>query len=178
MHENDIEKLLRVGRALEDKKAKLPTKSSETFYYTKRTIEEICKSLSVRIDDYSPENTVKIIENYLKNEDKINRLLYSHLSNCVFALDENGKGLFATNVENLMLYTISRKDISEDCQKIVIKIYDHFHLALHQTEKINKTFADSFADNIKDTADNLKTEIKGIEREYTSNNYHFTQQIC
>ena len=54
--------------------------------------------------------------------------------------------------------------MSEDSKRIIIKIYDHFQLALHQIENVNNIFASS----IEEAKENLKKEIKGVEKEYIS----------
>lgn len=54
--------------------------------------------------------------------------------------------------------------VSDNCQKIVIKIYDHSQLALYQIENTNNIFADS----IEEAKSNLEKSIKGIEKEYIS----------
>ena len=55
-------------------------------------------------------------------------------------------------------------NVSEDSKRIIIKIYDHFQLALHQIENVNNIFASS----IEEAKENLKKEIKGVEKEYIS----------
>ena len=55
------------------------------------------------------------------------------------------RGAFATNLEKLLLYSLDDgNSISEDSKKIIVKIYDHSQLALHQIENVNNIFADTF----------------------------------
>ena len=66
------------------------------------------------------------------------RILYSEISNFVFGLDVPGRGVFATNIEKLLLYVLDDENtVNEDCKKLTIKIYDHFQLALCQIENVN-----------------------------------------
>ena len=45
---------------------------------------------------------------------------------------------------------------------MIVKIYDHFQLALHQIENVNNIFANS----IEEAKENLQKQIKGVEKEY------------
>lgn len=75
------------------------------------------------------------------------------------------RGIFATNLEKLLLYSLDDDNsVSEDCKKMIVKIYDHFQLALHQIENVNNIFADS----IEEAKKNLQKQIKGVEKEYIS----------
>ncbi|WP_412771483.1 hypothetical protein [Ligilactobacillus murinus] len=75
------------------------------------------------------------------------------------------RGVFATNLEKLLLYSLDDDNlVSEDCKKMIVKIYDHFQLALHQIENVNNIFADS----IEEAKENLQKQIKGVEKEYIS----------
>lgn len=138
---------------------------SRKYTNTKRKINGICKALSKETKDYRPEKTVENIQAYLDFKDKLDRILYSEISNYVFSLDMSSRGVFATNVEKLLLYSLDDENgISEDCRKMIIKIYDHFQLALNQIENVNTIFASS----IEDAKINLYEEIKRVEKEYIS----------
>lgn len=67
--------------------------------------------------------------------------------------------------KKLLLYSLDDNNgVSEDCKKMIVKIYDHFQLALHQIENVNNIFADS----IEEAKENLQKQIKGVEKEYIS----------
>lgn len=140
--------------------------NSKKYINTKRKIIGICKALSKETKAYKPEKTVENIQSYLDNKDKIERILYSEISSYVYVMDMTSRGVFATNVEKLMIYALNAKseEISEDCCKMIVKIYDHFQLALNQIENVKTILGSS----IEDTKINLKDEIKGIEKEYIS----------
>ena len=75
------------------------------------------------------------------------------------------RGIFATNLEKLLLYSLDDKNgVNDDCKKMIVKIYDHFQLALHQIENVNNIFANS----IEEAKENLQKQIKGVEKEYIS----------
>ncbi len=149
-----------------DDKSTVSLENSKKYINTKRKINGICKALSKETKDYDPSKTVENIQNYLENKDKMERILYSEISSYVFSLDMTQRGIFATNVEKLMIYALNTnpEDISEDCCKMIIKIYDHFQLALNQIENVKTILGAS----IEETKINLKDEIKGLEKEYIS----------
>lgn len=148
-----------------DDKSTVSLEGSRKFRNTKRKINAICKALCIESQKYRPKMTADFIEAYIRDRDKIDRVLYSEISNYVFSLDMEKRGVFATNIEKLLIYALEEANsVSEDCRKMIIKIYDHFELALHQIENVNNIFAES----IEDAKDNLRNEIKGVEREYIS----------
>lgn len=139
--------------------------NSRKFSYNKRSINAICKALCLESNLYKPEKTVKNINKYIESTDKIDRVLYSEISNYIFSLDMNGRSSFASNVEMLLLYVLDENNsVAPDCREMTIRIFDHFQLALHQIENVNNIFAES----IEEAKGNLKKEVKGIEKEYIS----------
>lgn len=149
-----------------DNQAQLSLEDSKKYVNTKRKINGICKALTKKTTDYDPMKTIENIQNYLDSKDKMDRLLYSEISSYIFLMDMNSRGVFATNLEKLMIYALNlnSKEISDDCCKMIIKIYDHFQLALNQIENVKTLLGVS----IEDTKIDLNKEIKGIEKEYIS----------
>lgn len=138
---------------------------SKKFNNTKRKINGICKALSMNTKKYDPQKTVENISAYITSTNKLDRILYSEISNYVYSLEMPARGIFATNLEKLLLYSLDDNNgVSEDCKKMIVKIYDHFQLALHQIENVNNIFADS----IEEAKENLQKQIKGVEKEYIS----------
>lgn len=136
---------------------------SKKFNNTKRKINGICKALSLETQKYDPQKTVENINLYIASPNKLDRILYSEISNYVFSLGMSERGIFATNLEKLLLYSLDDKNaVSEDSKKLIVKIYDHFQLALHQIENVNNIFANS----IEEAKENLQKQIKGVEKEY------------
>lgn len=114
---------------------------------------------------YDPQKTVENIASYITSTNKLDRILYSEISNYVYSLEMSQRGVFATNLEKLLLYSLDDNNlVSDDCKKMIVKIYDHFQLALHQIENVNNIFADS----IEEAKENLQKQIKGVEKEYIS----------
>ncbi|MCI9137542.1 MAG: hypothetical protein HFH48_08255 [Lachnospiraceae bacterium] len=139
--------------------------NSRKFIYNKRSINAVCKALCLEGNLYKPEITVKNIKDYLESKEKIDRVLYSEISNYIFSLDMSKRSTFASNVEMLLLYVLDENNsVSPECREMTIRIYDHFQLALHQIENANNIFAQS----IEEAKNNLNQEVKGIEKEYIS----------
>lgn len=162
----DIEQLLKLESG--DKKAAEKAISLETskgFSQAKRKINAICRGFCMETDRYKPEISARSIQSYLNETKKIDRMLYSEISNYIFSRDVKERATFASNIEKLLLYVLNDENkISVDCRKMSIKIYDHFQLVLYQIENINNIFADG----IEEARLNLKKEVKGIEKEYIS----------
>lgn len=138
---------------------------SKKFTNTKRKINGICKALSLNTKDYDPQKTVENIASYILSNNKLDRILYSEISNYVYSLEMSERGVFATNLEKLLLYSLDdNNEVNDDCKKMIVKIYDHFQLALHQIENVNNIFANS----IEEAKENLQKQIKGVEKEYIS----------
>ena len=136
---------------------------SKKFNNTKRKINGICKALSLNTQKYDPQKTVENISAYITSTNKLDRILYSEISNYVYSLEMSERGIFATNLEKLLLYSLNdNNEVSEDCKKMIVKIYDHFQLALHQFENVINIFANS----IEEAKENLQKQIKGVEKEY------------
>ena len=160
MPNDDLDKLLRT----EDKNPFVIEKSSK-YNYTKRKMNSICKALSMESLRYDPKVTVKNIDAYIDSSDRLDRILYSEISNYIYSLEMEQRGIFATNVEKLLLYSLDEKNhVGADTKKIIVKIYDHFQLAISQIENVNNIFAAS----IEDAKVKLQQQVKGVEREYIS----------
>lgn len=160
MPKDDLDKLLRT----EDKKP-YEIENSSKYSYTKRKMNSICNALSMECRKYDPKVTVKNINAYVESSDKLERILYSEISNYIYSLEMEKRGIFATNVEKLLLYSLDEKNaVGADTKKMIVKIYDHFQLAISQIENANNIFAAS----IEDAKVKLQQQVKGVEREYIS----------
>ena len=80
---------------------------------------------------YDPKVMVKNIDAYIDSFDRLDRILYSEISNYICSLEMEQRGILATNVEKLLLYSLDeKKHVGTDTKKIIIKIYDHFQLVI------------------------------------------------
>lgn len=126
MPNDDLDKLLRT----EDKKPFVIEKSSQ-YNYTKRKMNSTWKALSMESLRYDSKVMVKNIDAYIDSFDRLDRILYSEISNYICSLEMEQRGIFATNVEKLLLYSLDEKNhVGTDTKKIIIKIYDHFQLVI------------------------------------------------
>lgn len=151
-HENDNDS--------KDKKAEYLS-DSEEYNITQRYMKIIFNDLKVDSSKYDPKKTVKIIENYLQEDNKMERILYSEISVQIFDLKEEGS--FASNLEKLLLYSLNN-NLGKDCQKIIIKIYDHFQLAIAQKNTIYEIVFSA----VEQSKITIQEEIRGMEKEYIS----------
>lgn len=71
---------------------------SKKFNNTKRKINGICKALSMNTQKYDPQKTVENIASYITSTNKLDRILYSEISNYVYSLEMSQRGVFATMV--------------------------------------------------------------------------------
>ena len=140
---------------------------SKKLNETKRRISNICKFLTINSKIYSPQETVDSVEAYIKEIDKVDRILYSEISTFIIALDEEERGIFSTNIEKLILYALDEvNEISEDARIIIIKIYDHFQLNLTQIESANNITQRVIIETLEREKIGFQKEIKGIEKDY------------
>ena len=144
-----------------------PSKASKEIASTQKRLIKICKSLRKDSEDYSPEKTVEAIQQYIDNNGKIDRILYSEISTFVIGLDEKQRATFSSNIDSLLSFVLDEShEISDDERKICIKIYDHFQLNIIQIENATTITADVIANRIEKEKIILHEEIKSVEKEY------------
>ena len=150
----------------DDGRKKITASTPQELENSRRRIVGICNSLKTSSQEYKPEKTVISIKKYIDEPVKMERILYSEISNYIFSLEPNERGTFATNAEKLLSFSYSDSACDSDCRRIIIKIYDHSQLALYQIENASNIVTAG----IEDTKNNLQTElikeIKGMEKEY------------
>lgn len=139
--------------------------NSEKYKHIKQQMRSLCVAFSVPSSEYESNKMIQEIKGYLKKSDKLDRILYSEISNYLFELNESKRGNFLTNIERLLIdILVKQNSVNIDVRKIVLKIYDHVQLVTYQIENSNKIFEKS----ILDVKSKLHDEIKGIEREYVT----------
>lgn len=140
--------------------------NSKRFIKTKNKMKSLCKALTMEPQEYDPTKTVENIEEYIRTQEKLDRILYSEISNYVFSLNYSQKATFSTNIEKLLLYSLNDNNISEDCCRIIVKIYDHFQLVVYQIESTSNILLDGVEDAKNNLLDEVRKETEGIEKEY------------
>jgi hypothetical protein len=142
-------------------------REKEEYQISKEEIRKICSSLCYKSNEYAPFKTVTILKNYINNDTKLDRMLYSEITNRIYGMDERTRGTFLTNVESLLVHTLDLpRDIECDCRKIVVKIFDHCQLANYQIENA-ANIAKKSNEGVRDKIiEEVNRDMKVIEREY------------
>lgn len=165
--ENDDK--LDILQKTDDSDSTAKSENSKKYIDSKRAIIRICKSFEESTDQYSPEETIKLIETYLNlsdKSDKVGRIPYSEISSYMLNLGDDQRAVLLTNVEKLFVYSLDDTSISDldNVSRVIAKIYDHIQLVNYQIGGMN----DIFAQRIVDAKVDLRKEIKAIEKEYIS----------
>lgn len=147
--------------------------SEDVLKNPKIKIKKICINLCLPAQKYDPSKTVASIQSYLKDKSTKERILYSEISSYVYGLTTNDQGNFATNLECLLTYVFEESNlIDKDICKIVIKIYDHFQLAVNQknlnsdTNDVIKTYLIESIEDAKKAIKESAENATNIEKEY------------
>lgn len=157
-----LDNLLKTDGAEKEKNSR-SLENSKKYKNTKRQMRGFCTALTKNYNEYKPEVTVKNIDTYLKRSDKLDRILYSEISNYIFDLSSNQRPTFYANIESLLMYVLDDNNkVGDDSKKVIIKIYDHVQLNIYQIENARNIIND----NVVEVKNRLHDEIKGIEREY------------
>lgn len=140
----------------------------------KKILKELCDIFLIDTSSYNPKDSISKINEFLEQEEKMERIFYSEISYFIFKLDTQQRGKFTTNIDKLLSVMCSNEEFifdkkyeeerKKDIVKIVIKFYDHSHLALSQIENAQ----DIIACTISEAKEEIKKEVKGMEKEYIS----------
>lgn len=167
--DNNFDALLKTEEALDD----ATQTTDDVLKYSKIKIRAICRALCLPTKKYDPSKSVFAIQNYLKEQASRERILYSEISSFVYGLSVDEQGNFATNVEYLVTLAVDEKSgIDETVCKVIIKIYDHFQLAVSQknlnteTNDVIKTYLVESIDDAKKSIDTAAKNARDMEKEY------------
>ncbi|MGL5125161.1 MAG: hypothetical protein ACRC6U_04155, partial [Fusobacteriaceae bacterium] len=142
-------------------------KSNSKLLESKKFISNVLDSL--KNNNYDVQTTIKIIEQYVIDGKGLERLIYSQLTTEIYSIngDEESE-VINQNISRLLDYTTSDCEIG-DCQKIILKFYDHYQLANFQFSKVNKELEST----INRASVELTKEIKAVEKisQQTKNEY-------
>ena len=72
--------------------------NSRKYQYTKQQMRGLCDGFSVPSREYESNKMIEAIEDYLNEQDKLDRILYSEISNYIFELNDSQRGNFLTNM--------------------------------------------------------------------------------
>lgn len=140
----------------------------------KKLLKELCDLFLTDTSSYDPKDSVLKINEFLEQKEKMERIFYSEISYFIFNLDVEKRGKFTTNIDNLLCALCHNESLvfdkeyederKKDIIKIIIKFYDHSHLVINQIENAQNIIAST----ISEAKEEIKKEVKGIEREYIS----------
>lgn len=134
---------------------------------SKNFISEVLNSL--KNNNYDVQTTISIIERYVTDKRGLERLVYSQLTTEIYSIngDEESE-VINQNISRLLDYATLDCQTS-DCQKIILKFYDHYQLANFQFSKVNKELENT----ISRASATLTKEIKKVENisNQTKNDY-------
>lgn len=151
-------------RTVDGKFTSPQTKSA--FEYRRRKVIGICNSLSKSCEIYDPQKTIDSIKDYV-GSDGHNRIIYSEITNRVYAMSPQEQSTFNSNLEKLLDYTLSAESSTpKQLQDIVIRLWDHVHLAIRQVGNAREILQKSTDETKQALYDELYSEFKGIEKEY------------
>lgn len=157
---------IKISLNIDDDNKQVHSNSSSQLKDAEKKIKNICYGLTVESQKYNSAKTAKAVEEYIKSNSKIERILYSQISNYIFSLDEDKRGTFSTNVDNLLSYALDKNiNIEKDVLKAIVKIYDHFQLAINQIENVNSIFASSIEKTKRDIEAETTKSINNISKQ-------------
>lgn len=150
--------------------------NDDIFKNSKFKIKKLCRALCLPAKDYKPEKTIEAIKRYIAEKSTKERILYSEISSYVYGLTIEDQGNFATNIECLVSYANDEKNgVEETLYKIIVKIYDHFQLAIQQKAlnsnvsiDLQKLLAESIDEAKEKLLENVNFDSKKMEQQYIS----------
>lgn len=147
--------------------------TGEVLARSKLKIKNICKALCLPGLQYDPSRTISSLIKYIEETDTNGRVLYSEISSYVYKFSSDDEGNFSTNIEYLLSYVLDESNcVDREMIGIVIKIYDHFQLAIHQknlnteTKEITKKQLVESLDEAKKAVEQSAENAKRMEKEY------------
>ena len=170
----NLDALLKTENASTD----APTTKEDPFKYSKLKIKNICRALCLSTASYEPQKTIDSIKRYISEKSTKERILYSEISSFVYGLQPEEQGNFATNIEHLVSYALDEVNSVEELHcRIIIKIYDHFQLAINQkilTSNSSEIIREQLVEGMdaakneisKQIAEDVKVDTKEIEKQY------------
>lgn len=142
-----------------DKKSDVNGSRKEIVIEMIKNLHNICEKLNS--NDYEVEEVYELLKDY---NCKYHRVLYSAISDFIFAAMENARSkkgcdeqlLLQVNIENLIDFAYSQND--DSMIKVTIKLYDHINLATRQYSSLRDS-EDEYAKKFKMNIEPFKNEL-------------------
>lgn len=122
------------------------SKNNNVAAQKRKLTKYIIESLYVSTETYDVESSLKAIENYIKKQTTVGRLMYFEITSAVFQDTEERRARAMANSGKLVEYVYTdyfmedknKYKEKDKYQEIATKIYDHFNLANYQIHAITK----------------------------------------
>ncbi|MDM8240130.1 hypothetical protein QUW63_13620 [Pseudoflavonifractor phocaeensis] len=138
--------------------------AKSNFEYRCRKVIGICNSLSKSCEEYNPQKTIDSINDYISAGE---RIIYSEITNRVYGMSPQEQSTFNSNLERLLDFAFDEGSAkNKDIQDIVIRLWDHVHLAMRQVGNAQEILQKSTQETKEALYNELYKEFKGIEKEY------------
>lgn len=163
MHKNDFDKYITEEKNTNENQKYNNINTDDPFLLTKI----ICTSLTKSSKEYNIESSISILKQLNGR-----KLIYSEISNYMYSIasdrsgnDGNEMANFTTNVDALKNKVINNLNYS-DINDVVIKLYDHTQLAIHQINvfRFNK---EDFEERVKNS-DEINKKIESVNSQVLS----------
>lgn len=138
--------------------------SGENVEKKKGQMRRIFSTLQAPTWIYSPEETIKEIQKYIKIDGE-KRLLYSEITIYIFTLSDEEIGIVDSNLQKL-IDSLKGSDSNSEYKAIVMKLYDHINLARYQAKKIKEAL-DNKSDALQKTIETqLEERMRHAQKGY------------
>lgn len=153
---------------------------SELIKASKDFVIELCESFAIQANQYNPEKSFCIIDNYVNKGDHLSRILYSEISQNIFQCNTNEVGLILTNIDKLVNFSLrdENRKFNQPVVDIVLRVYDHVHLADIQTSAIKdiakeqnvalQKDLDDFKKKLHKTNANYERKVEKAQQNYVT----------
>lgn len=153
---------------------------SELIKASKDFVIELCESFAIQTNQYKPNHSFEIINNYIKDGNHLSRILYSEISQNIFQSDEEKLGKILTNIDNLLNFSLKNENrkLNQPVVDIVLRVYDHVHLADIQTSVIKgiakkqnvalQKDLDDFKKKLHKTNANYERKVEKAQQNYVT----------
>lgn len=182
MNDNKDEILEKLKILISQQLGKQKEEESKQLRRNRNFIKRLCKSFDVPSVEYQPIDSFEIIDDYVNSKDRLPRILYSEISINIFS-EPDKIGAILTNIDKLTNYVLLDTTLREKEQnsleaiEIVLKVYDHIHLAAGQIDVMRKS-AEKDADNWKKEVEQVKNRLqKEYRQELDQLNEEYDERI-
>lgn len=131
--------------------------SGVDFDSYKKEVNKIFETLKVSTNNYCPQKTIKSIDSYLTMGI---RFCYFEVTNIVYSLSEEERGMVEVNLNNLITYMNKEENnVSNEVSDVVIRLWDHYNLSCCQTNYVKASLEKNIVEIKKGLHKELHEEL-------------------